>query len=81
MTYIEHISEINDILSYTAFSEQGISTKELLSLCGTSNATINKRLSVVEDNQLLITNKQQNKKYYAVNLQTLDESDDELINE
>ena len=68
------ISSLYDILIQAAlFSEQGISTQELLSLFSTSYTTLGKRLAIVKRQGLLATEKHENRKYYALTLAKLDE--------
>ena len=62
----------NVLIQASLFSERGISTQELLALFATNYTTIRKRLSIVENQDLLITEKQGNRKYYTIKLQELD---------
>ena len=63
-----------DVLIQAAlFSEQGISTEELLSLFKTNYGTLGKRLAIVRDQGLLITKKHGHRKYYSINQNILDE--------
>lgn len=63
----------NVLIQASLFSEQGISTQELLSLFHTNYATLGKRLAIIKQQGLLITEKHANKKYYALRLQELDD--------
>ena len=68
------VAQLYDILIQAAlFSEQGISTQELLSVLGTNYATLGKRLGIVKDQDLLITEKHENKKYYSIKLKELND--------
>lgn len=68
------VASLYDVLIQASlFSEGGISTQELLSLFGTSYATLGKRLAVVKSHDLLITEKHENKKLYSINLKELDD--------
>ncbi len=70
----EEIAGLYDILIQAAlFSEQGISTQELLTIFSTNYATLGKRLAIVKNQDLLITEKHGNKKYYSINLKKLDD--------
>ena len=67
------IASLYDLLIQASlFSEQGISTQELLSFFHTNYTTLGKRLSVVKSQDLLITEKHENRKYYSLNLKALD---------
>ena len=67
------ISRLYDVLIQASlFSEQGISTQELLSFFHTNYATLGKRLAVVNTQELLITEKHENKKFYSLKLKELD---------
>ena len=61
------------LIQASLFSEQGISTQELLSFFDTNYTTLGKRLAVIRDQGLLITEKHENKKYYALKLKELDD--------
>lgn len=68
------VAQLYDILIQAAlFSEQGISTQELLSVLGTNYATLGKRLGIVKDQDLLITEKHENKKFYSIKLKELND--------
>ena len=68
------IASLYDILIQASlFSEQGISTQELLSFFSTNYATLGKRLAVVKNQDLLVTEKHENRKYYSLKLKTLDD--------
>lgn len=68
------IAQLYDILIQAAlFSEQGISTQELLSLFNTNYATLGKRLGIVKNQDLLIAEKHENKKYYSIKLKELND--------
>lgn len=70
----EVIAQLYDVLIQASlFSEQGISTPELLSIFNTNYNTIGKRLAVVKNQDLLITEKHENKKYYSIKLKELDD--------
>ena len=70
----EDIARLYDLLIQASlFSEQGISTPELLSIFNTNYNTIGKRLAVVKNQDLLITEKHENKKYYSIKLKELDD--------
>ena len=70
----DEMSALYNILIQAAlFSEQGISTQELLAVFRVNYATIRKRLSIVRDQELLVEVKSGNKKYYSIYLQGLDE--------
>ena len=61
------------LIQASLFSEQGISTQELLSFFNTNYTTLGKRLGIVKNQGLLITEKHQNKKFYSIDLQALDD--------
>ena len=61
------------LIQASLFSEQGISTQELLVIFGTNYTTLGKRLAVVKNQNLLITEKHENKKYYSIQLKELDD--------
>lgn len=68
------VAQLYDILIQAAlFSEQGISTQELLSVLSTNYATLGKRLGIVKDQDLLITEKHENKKFYSIKLKELND--------
>lgn len=68
------LASLYDILIQASlFSELGISTQELLSVFHTNYATLGKRLSIVKNQGLLISEKHTNKKYYSMDLRKLDE--------
>lgn len=68
------VAQLYDILIQAAlFSEQGISTQELLSILGTNYATLGKRLGIVKNQDLLITEKHENKKFYSIKLKELND--------
>ena len=68
------VAQLYDILIQAAlFSEQGISTQELLSVLGTNYATLGKRLGIVKEQDLLITEKHENKKFYSIKLKELND--------
>jgi hypothetical protein len=68
------VAQLYDILIQAAlFSEQGISTQELLSVLNTNYATLGKRLGIVKDQDLLIAEKSENKKFYSIKLKELDD--------
>lgn len=70
----KEIALLYDVLIQAAlFSEQGISTQELLSIFKTNYATLGKRLAIVRNQDLLITEKHENKKYYSIKLKELDD--------
>ena len=70
----EDVALLYDILIQASlFSEQGISTQELLSIFNTNYATLGKRLGIVRDQGLLITEKHENRKYYSIKLKELDD--------
>lgn len=70
----DDIHKLYDVLIQASlFSEQGISTQELLSFFGTNYATLGKRLDIVRNQNLLITEKHENKKYYSIKLRELDD--------
>ena len=70
----KEISLLYDVLIQASlFSEQGISTQELLAFFNTNYATIGKRLAVIKAQDLLIAEKHDNKKYYAIKLKELDD--------
>lgn len=69
----ESIAALYDVLIQASlFSEQGISTQELLAFFNTNYATLGKRLSIVKEQDLLITEKHENKKYYSIKLNELE---------
>jgi len=65
-----------DLYSYLIqaqlFSEQGISTQDLLSHLEVSRDTLRKKLEIVEKAQLLITKKIKKEKFYGIDLKLLD---------
>lgn len=61
------------LIQASLFSEQGISTQELLSFLNTNYSTIGKRLAVVKSQDLLISEKHENRKYYSIDLKKLDD--------
>ena len=61
------------LIQASLFSEQGISTEELLSLFNTNYATLGKRLAIVRNQGLLVTEKQGHRKYYSIDQNKLDE--------
>lgn len=68
------VARLYDVLIQASlFSEQGISTQELLSFFDTNYATIGKRLAVVSNQGLLIWEKHENKKFYSIDLKKLDD--------
>ena len=68
------VAQLYDILIQAAlFSEQGISTQELLSVLNTNYATLGKRLRIVKDQELLVAEKHENKKFYSIKLKELDD--------
>ena len=68
------VAQLYDILIQAAlFSEQGISTQELLSVLGTNYATLGKRLGIIKNQDLLITEKHENKKFYSIKLKELND--------
>jgi len=70
----EDIVRLYDLLIQASlFSEQGISTQELLAIFDTNYTTLGKRLAVVKNQDLLITEKHENKKYYSIKLKELDD--------
>lgn len=70
----DDIARLYDLLIQASlFSEQGISTQELLAIFGTNYTTLGKRLAVVKNQDLLITEKHENKKYYSIKLKELDD--------
>lgn len=70
----EDIVRLYDLLIQASlFSEQGISTQELLTIFDTNYTTLGKRLAVVKNQELLITEKHENKKYYSIKLKELDD--------
>jgi len=70
----ENLASLYDVLIQASlFSEQGISTQELLSFFNTNYSTLGKRLTVVKNQDLLITEKTGNKKFYSIKLEELDD--------
>ena len=70
----EEMAQLYDILIQASlFSEQGISTQELLSFFDTNYTTLGKRLNVIRNQELLMTEKHENKKYYSLKLKMLDD--------
>ncbi len=70
----EEIVRLYDLLIQASlFSEQGISTQELLTIFDTNYTTLGKRLAVVKNQDLLITEKHENKKYYSIKLKELND--------
>ena len=70
----EEMAQLYDILIQASlFSEQGISTQELLSFFDTNYTTLGKRLNVIRNQDLLMTEKHENKKYYSLKLKMLDD--------
>ena len=70
----DDIARLYDLLIQASlFSEQGISTQELLAIFGTNYTTLGKRLAVVKNQDLLITEKHENKEYYSIKLKELDD--------
>lgn len=70
----EDIARLYDLLIQASlFSEQGISTQELLAIFDTNYTTLGKRLAVVKNQDLLIVEKHENKKYYSIKLKDLDD--------
>ena len=68
------IAQLYDVLIQASlFSEQGISTQELLAFFNTNYSTIGKRLSVVKSQDFLISEKHENRKYYSIDLKKLDD--------
>ena len=68
------IASLYDVLIQASlFSEQGISTQELLSFFSTNYVTLGKRLAVVKNQDLLASEKHENRKYYSLKLKTLDD--------
>lgn len=59
------------LLQASLFSEIGISTGELLNYLELSRPTIQKRLSCIAANNLLITEKRDTNKFYQLNLETM----------
>lgn len=59
------------LLQASLFSEIGISTNELLKYLGISRPTLQKRLQIIEDNNLLITEKREPNKFYQLNLENM----------
>lgn len=55
------------------FGEQGISRKDLLSVLSISASTLNKRLSVVHDQKLLVCISEGQQKFYKMDLNVLDD--------
>lgn len=67
------IARLYDVLIQASlFSEQGISSQELLAFFNTNYVTLGKRLAVINAQNLLITEKHEKKKYYSLKLQELD---------
>ncbi len=67
------IAALYDVLIQASlFSEQGISTQELLAFFNTNYATLGKRLAIIKEQNLLITEKHENKKYYSIKLNELE---------
>lgn len=63
------------LIQASLFSEEGISTQELLILLNTNYTTLGKRLAIVKKQGLLETVKQGNKKYYSFKLDVLESMD------
>lgn len=61
------------LIQASLFSEQGISTQELLAFFNTNYSTIGKRLTIVNNQDLLISEKHENKKFYSIDLKKLDD--------
>lgn len=61
------------LIQASLFSEQGISTQELLAFFNTNYSTIGKRLAVVKSQDLLKSEKHENRKYYSIDLKKLDD--------
>lgn len=59
------------LIQASLFSEIGISTSELLDHFTFSRPTLQKKLSFIENNNLLITEKRSKHKFYQLNLDTL----------
>ena len=70
------MAQLYDVLIQASlFSEQGISTQELLTFFHTNYATLGKRLAVISAQDLLIVEKHENKKFYSIKLKELDFSE------
>lgn len=70
----EDMAQLYDVLIQASlFSEQGISTQELLAFFHTNYATLGKRLAVISAQELLIAEKHENKKFYSIKLKELDD--------
>lgn len=61
------------LIQAALFSGEGISRAELLKLLEVSDGTLRKMLSGVDAGELLLKNRQGNKKYYKLNLERLDQ--------
>ena len=57
------------LLQASLFSETGISTSDLLEYLNLSRPTLQKRLKVMDDNNLLLTEKRDTSKFYQLNLE------------
>ena len=61
------------LIQASLFSERGASTQELLSFFNTNYTTLGKRLAVVKEQNLLVMEKHENRKYYSIKLKELDD--------
>lgn len=61
------------LIQAALFSEYGISTKQLLELCGISSGTLKNRMDRIRNADLLTEKRIGKEKYYKINLQILDE--------
>lgn len=59
------------LLQASLFSEIGISTNDLLKYLDISRPTLQKRLQIIDDNNLLLTEKRDSNKFYQLNLENM----------
>ena len=64
----KYMSLYDYLIQASLFSENGISTQELMSYLHISRATVSNRLSSISENGLLIKNASGNIRYYKLNL-------------
>lgn len=60
------------LIQASLFSEQGIPTKELLSILNTTYTTLGKKLYMLREEKILSESKRGNEKYYEIDLSSLD---------
>lgn len=78
---IQHLPFSNDqrffhlyslLIQASLFSENGISTQELMDMLSVRRTTIANRLKALSDDNLIIKNAEGNARYYKLNLETVD---------